>query len=386
MPMQSTHTFLFSDIEGSTSLLQRLGGEDYGAILEREAQILGDACAGQGGQLVDREGDGCVFVFGSAAAAIQAAAQAQRALHHEPFPEPVRVRMGLHTGEATVVGGRFVGVAVHRAARICAAAAGGQVLVSRTTREIVADALPAGLELAELGRRKLKGLDGLERLFVLRGEPPAPQAPSTDVAPPTLDPSAIAPALRVADSDRERVGAILQEHCLDGRLTLEEFSVRLDELYAARTEAELAAALRELPVSARPPRPSKRRSWLLTLFGSEQRRGPWRVSERMIAFSLIGSPDLDFRHAVVTSDEVRITSIALVGSLTAIVPSGVEVDLGGFCLIGGNDFVTPEDVLPGPGGPRLKIRCFSLFGGAAIKHVRAGDEPAERALPPAAPA
>jgi hypothetical protein len=88
----------------------------------------------------------------------------------------------------------------------------------------------------------------------------------------------------------------------------------------------------------------------------------------------------------VTSDEVRITSIALVGSLTAIVPSGVEVDLGGFCLFGGNDFVTREDVLPGPGGPRLKIRCFSLFGGAAIKHVRAGDAPAERALPPAAPA
>jgi len=93
----------------------------------------------------------------------------------EPFPEPVRVRMGLHTGEATVVGGRFVGVAVHRATRICAAAAGGQVLVSRTTHEIVADALPTGLALDELGRRRLKGLEGLERLFALRCEPPAPQ-------------------------------------------------------------------------------------------------------------------------------------------------------------------------------------------------------------------
>ncbi len=125
MKTQGTHTFLFSDIEGSTSLLQRLGGEGYAALLEREAQILGDACAVQGGQLIDREGDGCVFVFASAASAIVAAAEGQRALQDEPFPEPVRVRLGLHTGEAIVVGGRFVGVAVNRAARICAAAAGG---------------------------------------------------------------------------------------------------------------------------------------------------------------------------------------------------------------------------------------------------------------------
>jgi class 3 adenylate cyclase len=348
MMTQGTHTFLFSDIEDSTSLLQRLGGERYAALLEREAQILIDACAGEGGQLVDREGDGCMFVFSSAAAAIVAGAGAQRALLNEAFPEPVRVRMGVHTGEATVVDGRYVGVAVHRAARICAAAAGGQVLVSRTTREIVANALPTGLELDELGRRKLKGLAGLERLFALHGEPPQLPRP-TDAPPTVLDSMTPAPAVRVADADRQRVGDMLRTHCFEGRLTLDVFSARLDELYAARDEAELAAVLRELPVTAHPPRPGKRRSWLLTLFGSEQRQGPWRVPERMISFSLIGSPDLDFRRAIVTSEEVRITSIALIGSLTAIVPSRVEVDLGGFCLFGGNDFVTREDVQPAPG-------------------------------------
>jgi class 3 adenylate cyclase len=384
MTTQGTNTFLFSDIEGSTSLLQRLGSERYALLLEREAQILSDACVAEGGHVVDREGDGCMFVFGSAAAAAVAAAGAQRALNSEAFPEPVRVRMGLHTGEASVVGGRYIGVAVHRAARICAAAAGGQVLVSRTTREIVANTLPTGLKLDELGRRKLKGIEGLERLFALRGEPP-PQARSAD-APAALDPTTPAPAVRVANSDREQVGEMLREHCLEGRLTLEEFSARLDELYTARTEAELAAVLRELPVTTHPPLPGKRRSWLLTLFGSEQRRGPWRVPERMISFSLIGSPDLDFRRAMVTSDEVRITSIALMGSLTAIVPAGIDVDLGGFCLFGGNDFVTREDVPPGARGPRLTIRCFSFFGGAAIKHVRAESEPAERGLPPAKPA
>ncbi len=247
------------------------------------------------------------------------------------------------------------------------------MLVSRTTHEIVADALPRGLALDELGRRKLKGLEGLERLFELRGEPPAPQARSTDAAPPTPGPPAIAPALRVGDSERDRVRAMLREHCLEGRLTLEDFSVRLDELYVAGTEAELAAVLRELPVTADSPPPRKRRAWLLTLFGSEQRRGPWQVPERMICFSIIGSPDLDFRRAVVTVEEVRITSIALMGSLTAIVPSGVDVDLGGFCLVGGNDFVTRDVVPARPNEPRLKIRCFSLFGGAAIRHVRAED-------------
>jgi class 3 adenylate cyclase len=385
MNTQGTHTFLFSDVEGSTSLLQRLGGEGYATLLEREAQILGDAFALQGGQLVDREGDGCVFVFTSAAAAIVAAGEAQRVLRDEPFPEPVRVRMGLHTGEAIRVGGRFVGVAVHRAARICAAAAGGQVLVSRTTHDIVAGALPTGLALNELGRRKLKGLEGLERLFELRGEPPAPRAHSTDAPPATLNSPAIAPALRVGDSDRDRVVGILREHCREGHLTLEDFSVRLDELDVARTEAQLAAVLRGLPMTADPTAPRKRRAWLLTLFGSEQRLGAWQVPERLISFSIIGSPDFDFRRAVVTCDEVRITSIALVGSLTAVVPSGVAVDLGGFCLVGGNDFVTRDVVPARANGPRLKIRCFSLFGGAAIRHVRAEDEPAERASPSGTP-
>ena len=202
------------------------------------------------------------------------------------------------------------------------------MLVSRTTHDIVAGALPTGLALNELGRRKLKGLEGLERLFELRGEPPAPRAHSTDAPPATLNSPAIAPALRVGDSDRDRVVGILREHCREGHLTLEDFSVRLDELDVARTEAQLAAVLRGLPMTADPTAPRKRRAWLLTLFGSEQRLGAWQVPERLISFSIIGSPDFDFRRAVVTCDEVRITSIALVGSLTAVVPSGVAVDLG----------------------------------------------------------
>ena len=377
MAARGTLTFLFSDVEASTSLLQRVGSERFGAMLDRQAQLLTEASATRGGTIVDRQGDSCMLVFESASDALFAAVQAQQALAGEPWPEPLRVRMGLHTGEATIVEGRYVGVAVHRAARICAAASGGQVLVSATARDVAADALPPSLTLEEFGRRKLKGLDGLERLYVLTGEaPPAEVVPTRALAP------AATPAVRLADADRERVGTLLREHTVEGRLTLDEFSSRLDALYAARTDAELAAILADLPEHAAEPPRGKRRAWLVTLFGSEQRRGPWRAPRRMFAFSLLGSPDLDFRRAVIDTEEVRITSFAFMGSLTAIVPAGVEVELGGFCLVGGNDFVTKEDVPPGPsGGPRLRIRCYTLFGGAAVRHVRAGEGQGKPELP-----
>jgi class 3 adenylate cyclase len=367
-----TLTFLFSDVEGSTSLLQRLGRDAYAATLARHRELLADVCGSRGGSVVDMQGDSCMLVFESASEALIAAAQAQRALADEPWPEPLAVRMGLHTGEAAVMDGRYVGVVVHRAARVCAAASGGQVLLSATTRDVAADALPQGLALQEFGRRKLKGLEGLERLFLLTGDAPLGGVALVPVT---------APGVRLSDTDREQVAAVLREHCIEGRLTLEEFSARLDALYSARTDAELATVLDDLPAPAPEPARPKRRSWLVTLLGSVQRRGPWRVPRRIFAFSILGSPDLDFRRAVIDTEEVRITSIAFMGVLTAIVPAGVEVDLGGLGLIGGNDFVTREDIEPTSGGPRLRIRCYALFGGARIEHVRAGqaDEPA--ALP-----
>jgi class 3 adenylate cyclase len=377
MAARGTLTFLFSDVEASTSLLQRVGGDAFAAVLDRQAALIEEAGGARGGRIVDRQGDSCMLVFDSASEALMAAVQAQRAIADEPWPEPLRVRMGLHTGEAAVVEGRYVGVTVHRAARICAVAAGGQVLVSATARDVAADALSPSLAFEEFGRRKLKGLDGLERLFVLAGEAPPPGK--------ALVP-APAPGVRLGDTDREQVAALLREHCVEGRLTLDEFSSRLDALYAAGTDAELAAVLRDLPEQTSEPARGKRRSWLVTLLGSVQRRGPWRVPKRIFAFSLIGSPDLDFRRAVIEAEEVRITSFALMGALTAIVPAGVDVELGGLALVGGNDFVTSQDVPPTRGGPRLKIRCYALFGGARVQHVRAGEiERPQEELPPAQP-
>jgi Domain of unknown function (DUF1707) len=162
----------------------------------------------------------------------------------------------------------------------------------------------------------------------------------------------------------------LREHCVHGRLTLEEFSTRIDDLYRARTDQELALVLRELPTPAVVTAAGKRRSWLVTLIGSVQRRGPWRVPHRVFAFSFLGAPDFDFRQAVIDDDEIRITSISIIGVVTAIVPARVEVELGGLALVGGNDFTTKGKVKHIPDGPRIRIRSFAILGGARVKHVR----------------
>lgn len=172
---------------------------------------------------------------------------------------------------------------------------------------------------------------------------------------------------------------VLREHTVEGRLTLEEYVSRLDDVFAATSEQELVETLRELPERpARPP--TRRRSWLVTLLGSVQRRGRWSAPRRIIAFSLLGAPDFDFRQASVEGD-VRITSVSLVGALTAIVPAGVEVEVGGLALIGGNDVFGGGDKPPVAGGPRLLIRSYALLGGARVTCL-----PPDGGDPPAIPA
>jgi hypothetical protein len=170
---------------------------------------------------------------------------------------------------------------------------------------------------------------------------------------------------RVGDADRERTAALLREHAVEGRLTLEEYSARLDEAFAATTEIALAETLRELPERAAAPLPAKRRAWLVTLLGSVQRRGRWTAPRRIIAFSLLGAPDLDFRQASVTGD-VKVTTISLMGALTAIVPAGIEIEVGGLALIGGNDVFGGGEQPPAGGGPRILIRSYALIGGARV--------------------
>jgi uncharacterized protein DUF1707 len=179
--------------------------------------------------------------------------------------------------------------------------------------------------------------------------------------------------VRVGDADRERVAGELRDHLVEGRLTLEEYGARLDEVYAATGERGLLATLRDLPERPTAPPAPKRRSWLVTLFGSVQRRGRWTAPRRILAFSLLGAPDLDFRQASVAGD-VEVTTISLVGALTAIVPAGIEVEVGGLALIGGNDVFGGGDQPPSPGGPRIRIRSYALIGGTGVYCLPLGDQ------------
>jgi predicted ATPase/class 3 adenylate cyclase len=155
-----TRTFLFSDIEGSTRLLDELGGAAYKAVLERHAALLRAAFAAHGGQEEGTEGDSFFVVFESATEAVLAAVDAQRALATESWPDgvDVRVRMGLHAGEAASSAAGLVGLDINRAARIAAAAHGGQVVVSDTVRSLTAADLAPAVTLRGLGNHRLKDL------------------------------------------------------------------------------------------------------------------------------------------------------------------------------------------------------------------------------------
>ncbi|MEO8228561.1 MAG: adenylate/guanylate cyclase domain-containing protein [Chloroflexota bacterium] len=162
-----TVTFLFSDIEGSTELADRLAPPTYRGLLEQHHRILREAFAAEGGVERGTQGDSFLVVFRDAPSALAAAVQAQRSLATETWPsdEDVRVRMGLHTGEGIPGGDDYVGNDINRAARIAAAAHGGQILMSETSMTLTRRTLPDGVELRDTGEHRLRGLTGPERIY-----------------------------------------------------------------------------------------------------------------------------------------------------------------------------------------------------------------------------
>jgi predicted ATPase/class 3 adenylate cyclase len=163
-----TITFLFTDIEGSTRLLQQLG-ELYATLLAEHDRILHEACETHNGRVINTQGDSFFVVFPRAVDAIDAVVQSQRVLATHPWPNgvSVRVRMGLHTGEPQISALGYTGLDVHRAARIAAAAYGGQVLLSQTTWELIENELPDGITLRDLGEHRLKDLRRPKHLYQL---------------------------------------------------------------------------------------------------------------------------------------------------------------------------------------------------------------------------
>ena len=164
---------LFTDIEASSDGVRTFGADKWEAVLEHHAGIVREALAKHGGFEVRSEGDSFFVVFTSPSAAIAAAAEMQRRLNGTDWPHQasVRVRMGVHTGEArpasAASGVDYVGFEVSRAARIAAAAHGGQVLVSDTTEALVRDVLSSGLTLRDLGEHRFKDLVRPQRIYQL---------------------------------------------------------------------------------------------------------------------------------------------------------------------------------------------------------------------------
>jgi len=162
-----TVTFLFSDIEGSTRLLQQLG-DRYGDVVRDHRRIVREALQEHRGSEVDTQGDAFFYSFPRARDAVAGAVDAQRALAAHPWPDgtEVRVRMGLHTGEPTVGEEGYLGLDVVRAARICSAGSGGQILLSETTRALLGNDVPEGAAVIDLGQQNLKDIQH-ERIFQL---------------------------------------------------------------------------------------------------------------------------------------------------------------------------------------------------------------------------
>jgi Domain of unknown function (DUF1707) len=196
------------------------------------------------------------------------------------------------------------------------------------------------------------------------------------------------PELRASDADRERTADTLRRAAGIGRLAMDELDERLNAAYAARTRAELerltadvVAEEDEPPAHRLPVRPGAGGArWLIAVMGGCDRRGRWRLSERVTSVNVMGGSDLDLNDAELAGEHVELTVFSLMGGAEVRVPEGLNVEVSDFALMGGNG-VDIGDQRPDPGGPVLHVRLISIMGGSDIKRGRKksrADKRAER--------
>jgi hypothetical protein len=173
------------------------------------------------------------------------------------------------------------------------------------------------------------------------------------------------PDILASDADRERTLTALREHCVAGRLTLDEFSERADRALAARTSAELEDLTGDLdPAATGVPPPALGARTVVRVIGGLSRAGRWRVPTRTRVIGLIGGADLDLTEAVIESSETVLEAWWLIGGINLTVPEGIEVEVGGATIIGGVDNNTRA---ASPGAPRVVVRQFGLIGGTDVQ-------------------
>jgi class 3 adenylate cyclase len=219
-------------------------------------------------------------------------------------------------------------------------------------------------------------------------------------------PSSIPLGPRLSDEDRERVVEVLKTSCGDGRLTLEEFSERVEATYSAVTLQDLRPVLTDLPhpfgselagviggQTDGPPTPlppqvpetTTGRSvtrWTVSVMGGSQRKGRWRLRDKTNAVAVMGGCLLDLRNAEVEGHGVVINAIAVMGGIEIIVPEGIEVELGGIAIMGGKDASRLKDVPSLPGSPVIRVKAFAFWGGVSVRskpaHARLSPDRADQ--------
>lgn len=175
--------------------------------------------------------------------------------------------------------------------------------------------------------------------------------------------------IRASDAERDAIVARLSAATGDGRLTLEEFSQRMEQATTAKTRAELETLTADLPTDTATTVPGRQAaqapaSWHVSPIGGLSVSGPWRMDRHVIALSLVGGARLDLRQAQLAAPEVTLTKVSLVGGVRVAVPQGVRVHVSGLRLVGGTSLAGGPE--PAPDAPIVHIRAFSLVGGVRI--------------------
>jgi hypothetical protein len=189
------------------------------------------------------------------------------------------------------------------------------------------------------------------------------------------------PALRISDRDREDAVTLLREAAGEGRLTLEELTERVELAYAARTDADLAVLSADLPTgyATRTPAPLPRREveatgtgstdWVVAVMGGAERRGRWQLHDRTNVVAVMGGCEIDLREAELSSADVEITAVSVMGGIDILVPDGVFVEVSGLAVMGANENKAGADVPP-PGAPVVRVKAYSVMGAVSVKRKR----------------
>jgi len=184
--------------------------------------------------------------------------------------------------------------------------------------------------------------------------------------------------LRASDAERERAVVRLREACAEGRLTLQEFSQRVEQAHAARTRGELERVASDLPPATRRSR-KRRRRFLVGIFAGPVLRGRWRAGRRLFTLALWGGIDVDLPQAEIDQPVLTIYAFTIFGGSDVYVPQGVEVDVAGFAVFGHNELWGEEGELH-PASPLVRVVAITVFGGTDIRHVPAGSTASLREL------